>query len=125
MDDERLGDDLLDAHARVEGGVGILKDGLHAAAQRAELVLGDAGDGVAVEGDGAGGGFDEAEDEARDGAFAGAGFADEAEGFAALDGERDAVDDGGRVLCVGLGEVARDEERHLEKKLTGCGERLK
>lgn len=120
MDDERLGDDLLDAHARVEGGVGVLKDRLHTAAQRAEFVLGNAGDGVAVEGDRAGGGLHEAEDDARDGALAGAGFADEAQGFTAFDREGDAVDDGRGVFCVGFDEVARDEERHLVKKLTGA-----
>ena len=78
--------------------------------------LGDAGDGVAVEGDGAGGGFDEAEDDAGDGALAGAGFADEAEGFAALDGERDAIDDGSGIFpAVDFGEVAGGEKRHISK----------
>ncbi len=46
-----------------------------------------------MEEDAAAGGFDEAQQEARDGALAGAGFADEAEGFATHDVERDAVDD--------------------------------
>ena len=124
VDDEGLGDDLLDAHAGIEGGVGVLKDGLHAAAEGAQLGLGNAGDGVAVEGDGAGGGFDEAEDDAGDGAFAGAGFADEAEGLAALDGEGDAVDDGSGVLRVAFGEVARFEQRHT-CKINRRAERLK
>jgi hypothetical protein len=119
MNDEGLGNDSLDTHAGIESGVGVLKDRLHAAAERAELVLGNSGDGVAIEGDGARGGLHEAEDDARYSAFAGAGFTDETEGLAALERERDAVDDGGRVFCVGFGEVARDEERHLVKKLTG------
>ena len=58
--------------------------------------------------DGARGGFDEAKDEACNGALAGAGFTDEAEGFAAVQGERDVVDDGG--IAIAFGKVAGDEE---------------
>jgi hypothetical protein len=119
VDDEGLGDDLLDAHAGIEGGVGILKDGLHAAAERAECALGDGGDGLAVEDHATGGGFEQAEDDAGNSAFAGAGFANEAEGLAALDGEGDAIDDRRGILRVGFGEVARFEQRHT-CKLTGA-----
>jgi hypothetical protein len=125
VDHERFGDDLLDAHAGIEGGVWILKDGLHAAAEGAKFGLGDAGDGVTVERDGAGSGFDEAEDHAGDGALAGPGFADEAEGLAALDGEGDAVDHGsGAFSAVNLGEVAGGEKGHISK-INRPGERLK
>ena len=45
----------------------------------------------------AAGGLDETQQEACDGALAGAGFADEAEGFAPHDVEGDAVDDARRA----------------------------
>ncbi len=45
VDRQRLGDDMLDAHAGIEGGVGVLKDGLDAAAEGAEPVLRNAGHG--------------------------------------------------------------------------------
>jgi len=109
---------LLDAHAGIKGGVGILKDGLHAAAQGLQLALRDAGDGLAVKGHGARRRLEESEDNAGDGALAGAGFADQTEGFSALDGEGDAIDDGRGSFCVGLREVAGDQQRHVQK-LTG------
>ena len=37
VDDKRLGDDVFDAHARIERGVRILEDNLHAAAQVAQF----------------------------------------------------------------------------------------
>jgi hypothetical protein len=113
VDHQGLGNDLLDAHAGIEGGVGILKHGLHAAAERLELALRDAGDGLAVKGHASGGGLEESEDDAGDGAFAGAGFADEAEGFSALDGEGDAVDDGRGVFSA----VRVDPLQQLLQKL--------
>jgi hypothetical protein len=118
VDHQRLDDDLLNTHAGIESGVGILKNGLHATAQGWQLALRDAGDGLAVKGDGTRGGLEETEDDAGNGAFAGAGFADEAEGFSALDGEGDTVDDGHAGFCVRLGQVASDQQRHVQK-LTG------
>lgn len=101
MDGEGLGEDLVDRHAWIEGGIGVLKDDGEAAAETAHLAgfqlqeIVDAGIGVArvVEEDAAAGGLDEAEQEAGDGALAGAGLAYQAEGFAAHDVEGDAVDD--------------------------------
>src|SRR5215207_7801099 len=37
MDREGLGQDLADRHARIEGGIGVLENDLHASAQRREL----------------------------------------------------------------------------------------
>ena len=92
MDDEGLGDDLADGMARVEGGVGILKDHLHAGAEPAQLVVVERRQVLAVEEDAAGGRRVELEDGAAGGRFAAAAFADEAEGLAAGNVERDAVD---------------------------------
>jgi hypothetical protein len=106
MDEEGFGEDLADGHAGVEGGVGVLEDDGHVAAEAAEMRGGDGEevDGGAVwrvEEDLAAGGLDEAEEEAGEGGFAGAGFADEAEGLAADEVEGDVVDDG--VGAVGFG----------------------
>ena len=112
MDGEGFGEDLADGHARIERGVGVLEDDGHVAAETAEMRGGDGeevGGGAVwfafgrggVEEDLAAAGFDEAEEEAGDGGFAGAGFADEAEGLAAVEGEGDVVDDG--VGAVGFG----------------------
>jgi hypothetical protein len=56
----------------------------------------------------AAGGLDEAEEDAGEGGFAGAGLADEAEGLAAGEGEGDVVEDA--VGAVGFGEVVGGEE---------------
>ena len=98
MDGEGFGEDLADGHARVEGGIRILKDDGEMAAEAAEIagwefeeVDGLVRGGV-VE-DFAGGGFEETQKNAREGGFAGAGFADEAEGFAAMQGDGDIGED--------------------------------
>jgi hypothetical protein len=49
----------------------------------------------------AAGGFDEAEEEAGQGAFAGAGFAYQAEGFAAVEVEGDVVEDAVGAVVLG------------------------
>ncbi len=105
VDGEGLGEDVEDLHAGVERGVGVLEDGLHLAAERVHLAAGGAGELDAVDTDGAGGGRDEAEDHARNGGFARAGFADEAEGFSGGDGERDTIDDG--VVLDARADAAR------------------
>jgi hypothetical protein len=114
MDDERLGEDVFDAEAWVEGAEGILKDDLHVAAEGAEFGAGCGKDIGAIEMNTAGGGLDEAEDEATESAFAGAGFADEAEGFAGVNVEGDVVDGADFGVTVGragaeggFGEVER------------------
>ena len=119
MDGEGLAEGLADGHAGVEGGVGVLEDDGELAAEVAHLGGGDveevelAGLAVGVERakeDAAAGGFDEAKNEAGDGAFTRAGFADEAEGFAAVELQRDVVDDA-------RGTVVLDEVVGFEKRL--------
>jgi hypothetical protein len=120
VDEQRLGDDCEHRHARVESGVGILEDGLHLAADPAELMRGGADDVGAINADGAARGLDQAEDHARQRGLAGAGFADQAEGFSGFDGERDVVDDGvllgAQAGAAGIGFPDRDDfdERHEE-----------
>ena len=90
---DRLGDDAADAPARVERGVGVLKDHLDAPAQALALIgRGRIAHRDAVDGDRAGRGRQQADDHARHGRFARAGFADEREGLALADVEGDAVD---------------------------------
>ncbi len=43
MDQQRLGDEVADAHARIERGIGVLEDHLHVAAHRLALVAAEAG----------------------------------------------------------------------------------
>jgi hypothetical protein len=97
-DGDALADDLAHGHVRVQRRVRILKDDLHAAAERAELLLGHLRDFPAVEEDAPRGGLDEAEDRAAERALSAARLAHEAERLAAADVERgavDGVDDGG------------------------------
>src|SRR6185437_8065876 len=111
VDDERLGDDVLHPHARVERGVGVLEDDQQSAAEVTQLARGESGDWLAVEEHFAAGWLDEAHDHAGDGGFTGSGFADEAEGFALLDAEGHVVDRRG-VLFILLCQVADFEEGH-------------
>ena len=76
VDDEWLGDDVFDSQAGIEGAEGILKDDLHVAAEAAKFGVARGEQIVTVEADTAGSGFDEAEDDAAEGAFSGTGFAD-------------------------------------------------
>ena len=64
VDHERLADDRADCHARVERGVGILKDDLHIAAERAQFAAGQRRRVLALEPDLARGRLDEAQDAA-------------------------------------------------------------
>src|SRR5262249_56402317 len=48
---KRLGEDLSDGHARIEGGIGVLEDELRVAAQRPELTLPQGRDIATVEPD--------------------------------------------------------------------------
>jgi hypothetical protein len=89
MDLHRLHDRRADAQPRVERGIGILEHHLHAAAQRAKFRL--ARDLDAVEADGAAGGLDQPQHQARGRGLAAAGFADERQRLAARDREGDAI----------------------------------
>src|SRR3546814_13186452 len=53
MDLQALGNDLADREARAERAIGILEDDLHGAAQRPQVLVAEALDGLAVEADGA------------------------------------------------------------------------
>ena len=119
MDDERLFDDRADGHARIERRIRILKNDLHVAAHASHVVGAEVEKVRRIERDRSRCRFDETEDTATDGRLPRSRLADEAEGFAARDGEADAVDrfhlrDGPRqhspfywkVLC----EIANDEK---------------
>ena len=122
VDDERLGDDIFDPEAGIEGTEGILKNDLHVAAEAAEFGLAGDKQIVTPKVNAAGSGFDKAEDQAAESTFAGAGFADQAESFAGIDGEGDIVDGANFTLGVAseerfsegvdLGEVADFDEGH-------------
>ena len=108
-----FGDLGADGHDGVEGGHGLLEDhGDVAAAVAAHGWFGEGEEGIVpskgdVAGD-LGGWGEEAEDGERGGGFAGAGLADEAEGFAGIDVEGDIVDGG--VCAKRDGEVGDFEE---------------
>ena len=106
---ERVGEGSLDGLARVERGVGVLEDHLGDAGDGFAVARGGGGDVFAVEQDAAGGGGDEAEDGEGEGGFAAAGFADQADAFAGVDGERDAVDGAERAGAAGE-QAAADGE---------------
>src|SRR5215471_11631856 len=92
VDDERLADNRADRHARIERGVGVLKNDLHVAAERTQFAAGQYGRVLALEPDLAGSRFDKAQDAAAGRGFAAAGLADEPQRLAAADIEADAVD---------------------------------
>src|ERR1700735_4449141 len=94
MDAVGFGDDLANRHARVQGGKGVLEDRLHATAKSPQMGAGGSVDDfMAVEEDGSGGGRDQPKDHAGHGAFSGAGFTDQAQGFSSGNGEGDLVYD--------------------------------
>ncbi len=118
MDGERFGHLVTDGEAAVEGTQRILIDHLHPRPRlppRRSLRLRH---GRAVEGDGAGIGFFEAEDHAAEGRLARAGFADDAERLTRADMQADTVDgaDGDGAAedaateLIGAGEVAGGDE---------------
>jgi hypothetical protein len=89
---EGLAHDPTDAVARVERREWILKDHLHPATQRTELVLAEIGNVPAVEDDATRGRLVEAQDRAADRRFTATRLADEADRLAAANLERDVVD---------------------------------
>src|SRR5665647_2994970 len=92
VDIERLADDIAHAHARVQGGVRVLEDDLHVAAQPLHLRPRGGHDVDALEGDRAGRRRDEPQHGAPRGGLAATALADQAQGLALLDREADAVD---------------------------------
>src|SRR3546814_19219572 len=90
----RFADDLLDAHAWIERGEGILKDHLDSQRRFLGADLAVVPDRLAVEGETASGWRQNAGDHAPEGRLAAAGFADQADHLAGAAGEVDAVDGG-------------------------------
>lgn len=92
MNLQRLGDDLIHGHARVERTVRVLENHLEFFPFWPEFGGAEMGNIFAFKSNGASGGFEQSQNGAAEGAFAAAAFADEAEGFAGFEGEIDAVD---------------------------------
>src|SRR5947209_12194555 len=92
VNDEGFADDGADRHARIERGERILEHELHVPPHRAQIVATELANVLTVEADLAVGRLDQAQHAAARGRLAAAGFADEAEGLAAIDRERHAVD---------------------------------
>src|SRR3546814_16303135 len=88
----RFADDLLDAHAWIERGEGILKDHLDSQRRFLGADLAVVPDRLAVEGETASGWRQNAGDHAPEGSLSAAGFAEQADHRAGADGEVDAVD---------------------------------
>src|ERR1700710_1187848 len=89
---ERLADDAGCGHARGERGGRDPEGDLYLAAERAHLAVAQARDILAGDADGAAGRLDQPQDGAADGGLSATGFADEAERFALLNREADAID---------------------------------
>ena len=68
MNFKRFGENGADAEARIEGVVGVLKNHLNFFSVGAEFRTSEGTDGLALVGNGAGGGIDEADDGAAEGA---------------------------------------------------------
>ena len=88
---EWLGNDIGDPQPRIERSIRVLKDRLHLPANAAEIVARERGDVAAHEDDSAGLKIGEPQETSRQGRLAAAGFADDAEGFSAMELEGDFV----------------------------------
>ena len=89
--EQRLLHDLAHGHARIERGERVLEHDLHAPAQRPQPLAVKIVDIAALEADGARGGLDQPRHEARGGGLAAAELADQGQGLAAVQCERDAI----------------------------------
>ena len=112
---QRLCNDILYGHARIEGSVRILKDHLHFAPPREKLLLRQSGNVLPVEEDLAGGRFMDADNGAGAGALPASRFAHQPERFAAFNGKahvvyrmHDLAGGGREVLCKMLHLQHRD-----------------
>ncbi len=92
MNFERFGENGADAEARIEGVVGVLKNHLNFFSVGAEFRTSEGTDGLALVGNGAGGGIDEANDGTAEGGLARTAFPDEAESGAFFDKEGNIVE---------------------------------
>ncbi len=109
MDAQGEADDAADRLARVEGGIRVLEDGLDASG---EAEAAEPRDRLALDEDLPARRREKAEQHAREGGLAAAGFADEAEHLAPAQGERDAVHR--MQYALALEEAAGDPEAPLE-----------
>lgn len=111
MDDQWLRDDVLHPVTGIEGGKRILENDLHIAPEAAHFT-GTGGEQVAAfEMNIAGGGFNQAQDQATQRALSRSGFSHQAEGLARLDVERDVIDRAD-VAREDLDEVSDFEQWH-------------
>lgn len=123
MNLERLGDDILDSKTGIKGGERILKNDLQVAAQPPQFAGIRREQVPACKHDRAGRGFDQAEDQASQRALAGAGFADQTEGLAGVNIERNVINcshlavrfpaECGFALRESFAEVTNFNQRHV------------
>ena len=107
---ERLADRATDRVARVERGERVLEHHLHPPPQRPQLRLAQVRDVGALEQDAAAGRLVQPEHRASDGRLSAPRLADEPDGLAALDRERDAVD------RLDVADVAVEEHAALDRE---------
>jgi len=92
MNFEGFGENGADAEARIEGVVGVLKNHLNLFSVGAEVGTSEGTDDLALVGNGAGSGIDEADDGAAEGGLTRTALPDEAEGATLFDGEGNIVE---------------------------------
>ena len=92
VDHQRLVEHVGDAQMRIERGIGVLKDDLHAPTERAQLLAVQRQEIDAIEADLARCRLDEAKQRTTGRALARTGFADQREHLTALDGEGNILD---------------------------------
>ena len=92
MNFERFGENGADAEARIEGVVGVLENHLNLFSVGAEVGTSEGTDGLALVGNGAGGGINEADNGTAKGRLARTAFANESEGATLFDGEGNIVE---------------------------------
>src|SRR5581483_12491395 len=119
---QRLGDCRADAHSRIERGEGVLEHHLDVPAELREVALVTAADDVAVEANLAARRLLEREEEARERRLPRPRLADDSEGLAARDAERDSVE---RLHgTVPLRHVARLQDHATATKSETVGRTL-
>ena len=92
MDQQRLGNEVAGPDARIQRRIGVLEDHLDLAPVRQNLARQQRVDALAIDENGAGGRRHHPHDEAGEGRFSAAAFADEPEGLTGLHVEADVVD---------------------------------
>ena len=127
VDAQRLADDVVHRHPRIQRRIRILEDDLHLAAHVAHLTPVQMGDVPPVEDDRPGGRLDELDQRPGERRLATAGLTDEAERLPRLDREIDAVDGmdlaDGALQEAGADREVLDEPFDLEDLLAHEGHR--